>query len=85
MHWMAIRVGQFCRHFLRQGFLTTNVIHRVLEMQIIIVALIESFELSLPPQTEKMRIYRRPIGLMMPMAEGRQGAWMGLGVKSLEE
>jgi hypothetical protein len=58
---------------------------RVLEMQILIVTLVENFELSLPPQTEKARIYRTPIGLMVPMAEDRRGAWMGLVVKSLEE
>ncbi|KAN0129604.1 cytochrome P450 [Lactarius tabidus] len=57
----------------------------VLEMQILIVTLVENFELSLPPQTEKARIYRTPIGLMVPMAEDRRGAWMGLVVKSLEE
>jgi len=57
----------------------------VLEMQIIIVTFVENFEFSLPPQTEKTRIYRKPIGMMVPMAEGRRGPWMGLVVKPLEE
>ncbi|KAF8266543.1 cytochrome P450 [Lactarius quietus] len=57
----------------------------VLQMQIIIVALVENFQISLPPQTEKTRIYRKPIGMMIPTVEGRRGAWMGLVVKSLEE
>lgn len=54
-------------------------------MQIIIITLLENFEISLPPQTEKTRVYRKPIGLMAPMAEGRREPWMGLVVKSLEE
>lgn len=54
-------------------------------MQIIIVTLVENFEFSLPPQTEKTRIRRRRIGMMAPVVEGRQGAWMSLGIKSLEE
>ena len=59
--------------------------YRVLEMQIIIATLVENFEFSLPPQTEKTRIRRKRIGMMAPVVEGRQGAWMGLGIKSLEE
>ena len=54
-------------------------------MQILMITLIENFEISLPPQTEKTRIYRKSMGLMVPMAEGRPGPWMGLVVKSLEE
>ncbi|KAH9032515.1 cytochrome P450 [Lactarius hengduanensis] len=58
----------------------------VLEMQTIIVTLLENFEFSPPPQTEKTRIYRKPAsGLMTPMVEGGRWAWMGLVVKSLEE
>ncbi|KAH9066231.1 cytochrome P450 [Lactarius vividus] len=57
----------------------------VLEMQTIIVTLLENFEFSLPPQTEKTRIYRKRFGLMAPVVKGRTGAWMGLVVKSLEE
>ncbi|KAH9066230.1 cytochrome P450 [Lactarius vividus] len=57
----------------------------VFEMQTIIVALLENFEFSLPPQTKKTRIYRKPAGgLMTPMVEGGLGPWMGLVVKSLE-
>jgi hypothetical protein len=54
-------------------------------MQILIVTLVENFEFSLPPQTEKTRIYRTPVRMMMPTVEGQQGAWMGLRIKSLEE
>ncbi|KAH9018097.1 cytochrome P450 [Lactarius pseudohatsudake] len=58
----------------------------VLEMQTIIVTLLENFEFSLPPQTEKTRIYRKLTGgLMAPVVKGGKGAWMGLVVKSLEE
>ncbi len=85
MHWISIRVCPFVDIFFGQGFLTTSVLYRILEMQTIIVTLLENFEFSLPPQTEKTRIYRRPIGLMAPMVEGGRGAWMGLVVKSLEE
>ena len=66
------------------NFFNTSPFHRVLEMQIIIITLVENFELSLPPQTEKTRIYRKPIALMLPMVKGRPGSWMGLAVKSLE-
>jgi hypothetical protein len=57
---------------------------RLLEMQVIAVALIENFEFSLPPQNDQTRIYRKPTGLMVPMAEAGQGAWMGLVVKSVD-
>jgi len=53
----------------------------VLEMQVIIVALLENFEFSLPPQNEKTKIYRKPCHLMMPMAKGEKGVWMGLLIK----
>jgi len=56
----------------------------ILEMQVIAIALIENFEFSLPPQNEKTRIYRKPSGLMFPMAEAGQGAWMGLIVKPID-
>ncbi|KAI0284849.1 cytochrome P450 [Russula brevipes] len=55
-----------------------------LEMQVVAIALLENFEFSLPPQNEKTRIYRKPSGLMMPMAEGELGAWMGLVIKSVD-
>lgn len=54
-------------------------------MQILIVALVENFKFSLPPQTEETRIYRTTIGMMVPMAEDRRGPWMGLVVEPLEE
>jgi hypothetical protein len=53
-------------------------------MQVIATALIENFEFSLPPQNEKTRIYRKPVGIMIPMAEAELGAWMGLVVKSVD-
>jgi len=53
----------------------------VLEMQVIILALLEKFEFSLPPQNEKTKIYRKPCHLMMPMAKGEKGVWMGLLIK----
>jgi len=52
-------------------------------MQIMIVTLLDQFEFSLPPQDERTKIYRKPSHVMMPMAEGHQGAWMGLLVKPL--
>ncbi|KAH9173542.1 cytochrome P450 [Lactarius sanguifluus] len=55
----------------------------VLEMQIIILALLENFEFSLPPQNEKTKIYRRPSHVMLPMREGQKGTWMGLHIKPL--
>ncbi|KAI9446021.1 cytochrome P450 [Lactarius indigo] len=57
----------------------------ILEMQTIIITLLENFEFSLPPQTDKTRIYRKPGGLMRPTLESRREVWMGLVVKSLEE
>ena len=56
---------------------------RVLEMQVIILALLENFELSLPLQTEKTKIYRKPSHFMLPMAKGEKGVWMGLHIKLL--
>jgi hypothetical protein len=53
-------------------------------MQVIATTLIENFEFSLPPQNDKTRIYRKPTGLMIPMAEAEPGAWMGLVVKSVD-
>ncbi|KAH8995441.1 cytochrome P450 [Lactarius akahatsu] len=55
----------------------------VLEMQIIILALVENFEFSLPPQSEKTKIYRRPSRFMLPVPEGQEETWMGLHIKSL--
>ncbi|KAH8998317.1 cytochrome P450 [Lactarius hatsudake] len=45
----------------------------VLEMQTIIVALLENFELSLPPQTEKTRIYRKRTSPMDACGERWEG------------
>jgi len=53
----------------------------VLEMQIIILALLENFEFSLPPQNEKTKIHRRPCRMMLPQADGAKGVWMGLLIK----
>jgi hypothetical protein len=52
-------------------------------MQVIILTLLENFEFSLPPQTEKTKIDRKPCHLMMPMAKGEKGVWMGLHIKRL--
>lgn len=53
----------------------------VLEMQVIILALLENFEFSLPPQNKKTKIHRKPGYIMLPMAEGEKGIWMGLHIK----
>jgi hypothetical protein len=58
-----------------------EVVCRVLEMQAIILALLENFEFSLPPQNEKTKIYRKPGYVMLPMAKGKKGVWMGLLIK----
>ena len=47
----------------------------VLEMQIIILTLLENFEISLPPQNKNTKI------IMLPIAEGEKGIWMGLRIK----
>ena len=59
------------------------VVCSVLEMQVIILTLLENFEFSLPPQNEKTKIYRKPSHLMLPLAEGQEGVWMGLVIKPL--
>jgi cytochrome P450 len=56
----------------------------VIEMQAIAATLIENFEFGLPPQTKENMIRRKPTGLMVPMADGQYGVWMGLKVKSCE-
>ncbi|KAH9169311.1 cytochrome P450 [Lactarius sanguifluus] len=56
----------------------------ILEIQVITTTLLENFAFSLPPQSEKTRIYRKPGGMMIPMVEGEQGCWMGLIVKALK-
>ena len=58
-----------------------NIVCRVLEMQIIILALLENFEFSLPPQNENTKIRRKPCQIMLPQAEGEKGVWMGLIIK----
>ncbi len=63
--------------------LTVGTVFRVLEMQIIILALLENFEFSLPLQNEKTKIYRKPSHLMLPVAKGEKGYWMGLFIKPL--
>jgi hypothetical protein len=56
-------------------------VYSVLEMQIIILALLENFEISLPPQSKENKVYRKPAYIMLPMAEGEKGIWMGLHIK----
>ncbi|KAF8259373.1 cytochrome P450 [Lactarius quietus] len=58
----------------------------VLEMLVIVATLVKHFEFSLPSESEgekTPRIYRKPTVMMMPMAEGHVGPWMGLVVKPL--
>ncbi|KZV60944.1 cytochrome P450 [Peniophora sp. CONT] len=54
----------------------------VLEMEAIAATLIESFEFSLPPQTEENIVERKPSLIMAPKAAGHPGIWMGLKIKS---
>ncbi|KAH8995436.1 cytochrome P450 [Lactarius akahatsu] len=56
----------------------------ILEIQVIATMLLENFAFSLPPQSEKTRIYRKPGAMMIPMVESEQGSWMGLIVKALK-
>ncbi|KAN0129576.1 cytochrome P450 [Lactarius tabidus] len=75
-------IGLFSNSFLATG--TRACIgwqFSVLEMQVIILALLENFEFSLPPQSEKNKVYRKPGYIMLPMAEGEKGTWMGLLIK----
>jgi hypothetical protein len=51
-------------------------------MQALITTLIENFEFS-PPRDKRAHIYRKPGTMMIPMAEGETGAWLGLYVKAL--
>lgn len=53
-------------------------------MQVMIVTLLENFVFSLPPQDDRTKIHRMPSAVMMPMAKGHRGAWMGLLVKPVE-
>ena len=58
-------------------------VDRVIEMQAIAAVLLENFEFSVPEQTEKNKIKRKPANLMSPMVDGQRGPWMGLHVKSV--
>jgi len=62
----------------------TNYHRSVLELLVLATTLLEHFEFSLPPQSEKTRIYRKPSAIMSPMTEGQAGAWMGLAIKALK-
>jgi len=53
-------------------------------MQIIIITLLEHFEFALPPQDERTKIHHKLTVVMMPMAKGQKGAWMGLLIKPVE-
>jgi len=62
---------------------------RVLETLVIVATIVKHFELSLPPTESasaesQLRICRKPSVIMMPMVEGKLGAWMGLVVKPLD-
>ncbi|KAI0249650.1 cytochrome P450 [Lactifluus subvellereus] len=57
----------------------------VLEMLVIIATVLKHFELELPSGGGKeVQICRKPSVMMMPMAEGQIGAWMGLVLKPLD-
>ena len=73
MHRLAVYVRFFYSAVSRIGLITITP-PRILEMQVIATTLLENFEISLPPQNEKTRIYRKPSGLMVPMVEGKSGA-----------
>ena len=83
VHRLAILVSAVSLAPLLTHSATIGTTFRVLEMQIIILALLENFEFSFPPQNEKTKIYRKPTQTMLPMAEGENGAWMGLLIKTL--
>jgi alkylphenol/PAH-inducible cytochrome P450 monooxygenase len=50
-------------------------------MLVIVATVLRHFEISLPPAEIVVR--RKPSIIMMPMAEGQIGAWMGLVIKPL--
>jgi len=52
-------------------------------MQAILANLLENFEFSLPPESDRKKIYRKPTTFMMPMTDDFPGAYMGLKVKSV--
>ena len=56
----------------------------IIEMLAIAAILLENFEFSLPPQTPGTRITRKPLVLMVPMAESHMYPWMGLKVRCLD-
>lgn len=56
----------------------------IIEMLAIAAILLENFEFSLPPQTPETRVVRKPLVLMVPMAESHMFPWMGLKVKCLD-
>jgi hypothetical protein len=67
---------------------SSNSDKRVLEMLVIVTTIVNHFELSLPPAESasadaQLRICRKPSVIMMPMVEGKLGAWMGLVAKPL--
>jgi hypothetical protein len=56
----------------------------IIEMQAIAATLLENFDFSLPPQTAKTFITRKPLVLMVPMVEGNEYPWMGLKVRCVD-
>jgi hypothetical protein len=87
MHRLAVFVSAFSTtRFLYSALYisVTETFHRVLQMQIMIITLLENFEFALPPQDERTKIHRKPTAVMMPMAKGHKGAWMGLLVKPVD-
>ena len=55
----------------------------VIELQSILVNLLENFELTMPPDSDKNPILRKPAQGMAPVIEGHNGPALGLKVKRL--
>jgi hypothetical protein len=83
MHRLAILVSAI--HVAELYIMGIKTIRRVLQMQIMIVTLLEKYDFFLPPHDERTRVFRKPSHVMMPMAEGHRGAWMGLHVKRRQD
>jgi len=52
-------------------------------MQATLVDLLENFEFSLPPDSDRRKIYRKPASVMVPMTDDYPGAYLGLQVKGV--
>ena len=83
VHWLAIRVSKPEHLGINKFNPSPFLLDSVLEMLVIVTTLVKHFEFSLPQEPEGPRICRKPTVLMMPMAEGHVGPWMGLVVEPL--